>query len=81
MSDISVLPSDPTELRPLLHADIDRLPDEQLGLAHRLLMEIELEQLTAELDGAADKAHEEGKLTPEGIHAAIAAHRAERPYR
>ncbi len=80
MSNISVLPSDPTELRPLLHADIDRLPDVQLGLAHRLLMEIELEQLTAELDGAADKAREEGKLTPESISAAIAAHRAARPY-
>lgn len=63
-----------------MHADIDRLPDEQLGLAHRLLMEIELEQLTADLDEAADKAREDGKLTPESIHAAIAAHRAARLY-
>jgi len=81
MSNISLFPSDPQELRPLLHADIDRLPDEQLGLAHRLLMEIELEQLTAKLDDAADKAREDGKLTPESIRAAIAAHRVERPYR
>jgi len=81
MSNISLFPSDPQELRPLLHADIDRLPDEQLGLAHRLLMEIELEQLTAKLDDAADKAREDGKLTAESIRAAIAAHRAERPYR
>ena len=73
--------TDPKELRPLLHAEIDRLPDEQLGLAHRLLQEIELQQRTAELDAAADAARAAGRLTPESLAAAVAAHRAEHPYR
>lgn len=76
MSAITVIPTDPQELRPLLHAEIDRLPDGQLSLAHRLLMEIELQQITAELDAAADEARAAGRLTPESIAAAVAAHRA-----
>ena len=73
--------TDPKELRPLLHAEIDRLPDVQLGLAHRVLLEIELQQLTEELDGAADEARATGRMTPERIAAAVAAHRAAHPYR
>ena len=72
---------DPKELRPLLHAEIDKLRDEHLGLAHRMLLEIELQQLTAELDDAADAARADGRLSPESIAAAIAEHRAGHPYR
>ena len=80
MSTPATMPVDPKELRPLLHADIDRLPDENLGLAHRMLLEIELQQLTEELDDAADEARAAGRLTPESIAAAVAAHRTARPY-
>ena len=45
---------DPEKLRPQLHAELDRLSDEPLGLAHRALLEIELHQLTGELDDAAE---------------------------
>ena len=72
---------DPKELRPLLHAEIDKLRDEHLELAHRLLLEIELQQAMDDLDEAADKARAEGHLTPERIAEAIAAHRAAHPYR
>jgi hypothetical protein len=72
---------DPKELRPLLHAEIDKLRDENLALAHRVLREIELQQVTDELDDAADAARAAGRLTPERIAEAIAAHRAAHPYR
>ena len=70
-------PTDPNELRPLLHAEIDRLPDEYLEAARSLLLEIELLQITTELDEAADKARAAGRLTPERIAEAVAEHRAE----
>lgn len=72
---------DPKELRPLLHAEIDKLRDEDLALAHRALQEIELHQVADELDDAADEARAAGRLTPERIAEAIAAHRAAHPYR
>jgi hypothetical protein len=71
---------DPGKLRPLLHAEVDRLSDEHLSLAHRALLEIELHQLTGELDDAADAANSASKLTLESIAAAVAEHRALRPY-
>ncbi len=71
---------EPGKLRPLLHAEVDRLSDEHLGLAHRALLEIELHQLAGELDDAADSAPNAGKLTIESIAAAVAEHRALRPY-
>ena len=67
---------DPKELRPLLHAEIDKLRDADLALAHRVLLEIELQQVVDELDDAADEARAVGRLTPERIAEAIAAHRA-----
>ena len=72
---------DPKELRPLLHGDVERLRDEHLGLAHRMLLEIELQQVMDDLDDAADEARAAGRLTPERIAEAIAAHRAAHPYR
>jgi len=81
MSIALVTSSDPGKLRPLLHAEVDRLSDENLGLAHRALLEIELHQLAGELDDAADAVQNAAKLTMESIAAAVAAHRALRPYR
>ena len=71
---------DPGKLRPLLHAEVDRLSDEHLSLAHRALLEIELHQLAGELDDAADAAQNAGELTIESIAATVAEHRALRPY-
>jgi hypothetical protein len=79
MSTLSDL--DPKELRPLLHAEIDKLRDADLALAHRLLLEIELQQVSDELDAVADEARAAGRLTPERIARAIAEHRAAHPYR
>ena len=62
MSALSVLPSDPSELRPLLHEEVDRLRDENLLLLHRVAMELELDEVTERLDGEFDKGRAEGKL-------------------
>ena len=62
MSALSVLPSDPSELRPLLHEEIDRLRDENLLLLHRVAMELELDEVTERLDEEFDKGRAEGKL-------------------
>jgi hypothetical protein len=74
-------PTNPQELRPLLHSDVDRLPDSALLIARRFLLEIELQQVTAELDDAADEARGEGRLTPARIAAAVAEHRMAHPHR
>ena len=62
MSALSVLPSDPSELRPLLHEEVDRLRDENLLLLHRVAMELELDEVTERLDEEFDKGRVEGKL-------------------
>ena len=41
---------DPKVLRPLLHAEIDKLRDGHLELAHRLLLEIEMQQVMDDLE-------------------------------
>ena len=81
MIEILTTSPDPGKLRPLLHAEVDRLSDEHLSPAHRALLEIELHQLTGELDNAANTAQNADKLTIESIVAAGAEHRALRPYR
>ncbi len=65
----------------MLHAEVDRLRDEHLGLAHRALLEIELHQLAGELDDSVDAAISASRLNLESIAAAVAAHRAEHPYK
>ena len=72
---------DPKELRPLLHAEIDKLKDEDLAAAHRALLEIEMQRLLSEMDEATDRAWESGEITKEKIAEAILEHRRKHPYR
>jgi hypothetical protein len=72
---------DPKELRPLLHAEIDKLKDEDLAAAHRALQEIEMQRLLNEMDAATDRAWESGEITKEKIAEAILEHRQKHPYR
>ena len=53
---------DPKELRPLLHAEIDRLRDEDVALLHRVALQLELEEVTARLDAGFDADRTAGKL-------------------
>ena len=60
---------DPKELRPLLHAEIDRLRDENVAL------QLELEEVSARLDESMDAERVAGKLArlPDIIREARAA--------
>lgn len=58
----AVLPLDPFELRPLLHAEIDRLGDEDVAVLHRIALELELEAVSKQLDEAFDAARSAGRL-------------------
>ncbi len=71
---------DPSELRPLLHDEVERLDDGSLDLAHRALLEIELQQLGAELDDLADDARGSGRMTLASIAEGISKHRVSQPY-
>lgn len=74
----SLLPLDPVQIRPLLHAEIDRLGDDSLRLLHRIALQLELEEVTARLDEGFDADRAAGKLDrlPEIIREARAAIRA-----
>ena len=72
---------DPKELRPLLHAEIDRLKDEDLAAAHRALLEIEARRLADELGVALEEGWASGRITEESIAEAIREHRQKHPYR
>jgi len=73
-------PVNAKELRPLVHAELDKLPDDYLAAARLLLLEMQLQQVMEELDDAADAARAAGRLTPERIALAIQEHRAAHPY-
>ena len=81
MSTLSTLPTDPKELRPLLHAEVDKLRDENLLVLHQVALELELDEVTERLNVGFDADRAAGKLArlPELIRearAALAARRA-----
>ena len=53
---------DPKQLRPLLHAEIDRLRDEDVALLHRVALQLELEEVSGRLDAGFDADRAAGKL-------------------
>jgi len=71
---------DPKELRPRLHAEIDKLKDEDLAAAHRALLEIEMQRLLSEMDEATERAWASGEITKEKIAEAILEHRRKNPH-
>ena len=70
--------TDAKELRPLLHAEVDRLHDENLLVLHRVALELELDEVTERLNEGFDADRAAGKLArlPELIRDARAAIRA-----
>lgn len=74
----SLLPTDPVQIRPLLHAEIDRLGGDNLQLLHRIALQLELEEVTVRLNDGFDSDRLAGKLDrlPEIIREARAAIRA-----
>ncbi|MDI1314951.1 hypothetical protein [Prosthecobacter sp.] len=68
-------PTDPKELRPLLHAELDRLPDEHLETAHRFLLEMEVQHALESLGTATEQAWSRGDLSDEKIAETVREHR------
>ena len=66
---------DPKDLRPLLHAEIDKLRDDNVALLHRVALQLELEEVSSRLDEGFDADRAAGKLArlPEIIREARAA--------
>lgn len=70
----------PEELRPLVHAELDKLPDHCLEAARKLLQELQLRELVESLCAEMDEARKAGRFTEESIAAAIQEHRQKHPY-
>ena len=70
---------DPAELRPALHARIDQLEGEALAILHRVALQLELDQLVADVDAEFDALRSQGRLEnlPEIIREARAAIRVQ----
>ena len=69
---------EPSELRPALHAKVDQLEGEALAILHRVALQLERDQIVAEVDAEFDTLREQGRLDrlPEIIREARAAIRA-----
>ena len=81
MSSLFALPIDPSKLRPLLHAEVDKLGAENLLLLHRVALELELEEVTERLNAGFDEDQMAGRLAriPEIIREARASLQTGRP--
>ncbi|OYW76977.1 MAG: hypothetical protein B7Z37_06255 [Verrucomicrobia bacterium 12-59-8] len=66
---------DPSDLRPLLHEEVDRMPPDDLEVLHRVALQLELDRIDATLDFAFDEDRRRGRLEalPGIIQAARAA--------
>jgi hypothetical protein len=68
-------PTDPNQLRPLLHERIDQRAAEDLPLLHRVMLELERDRQVAGLNAEFDRDRKSGRLArlPEIIREARAA--------
>ena len=71
----TLAPTDPNELRPLLHERLDQWAAADLPLLHRVMLELERDRLVAELNAEFDRDRDSGRLArlPEIIREARAA--------
>jgi hypothetical protein len=56
------IPMEPEKLKPVLHDKIDHMNGAQLSLLHRILLQVEAEELADRLGDAFDQDREQGKL-------------------
>lgn len=54
---------DPEELRPLVHAELDKLPDHCLEAARKLLQELQLREIVEDLGAEMDEPWKAGRIT------------------
>ncbi len=72
MSSLTAATVDPEKLRPLLHAEVDKLRNDSLLVLHRVAMELELDEVSDRLNAGFDEDRANGKLArlPEMIREA-----------
>ena len=70
---------EPEKLKPVLHCKIEQMRPDQLTLLHRLLLQLEAEELADRLSEAFDKDQQQGKL--HHIPELIKQFRTSHPYR
>ena len=80
MTKPSAAPADTQGLKKLLHEKIDQLEPSKLSLINRIMMQLEAEELAANLDAGFDDDRRKGKLTTERVEEIISKVRAEHPY-
>jgi hypothetical protein len=70
-------PVEPEELKPVLHAKIERMDGQHLALLNSVLLQLEAEECAERLGEAFDKDHEQGRLRriPELVRQFRAEHR------
>lgn len=56
------LPTDPAQLRPVVHADVDKLGAQSLLLLHRVALQLELEEVTERLNAGFDADRAAGRM-------------------
>ena len=64
-----------------MHARIETMDENQLAMVERVLLALELDELSADLDAGFDADRRAGMLTGEKVHTAVAQARASLPYR
>ena len=69
------------ELKAALHAKIDALDGPHLVLVERVLLTLEAEELSAQLDAGFDADRQAGLLAPARVEAVLAQARATQSYR
>jgi hypothetical protein len=69
------------ELKAALQARIESMDEHRLALVERVLLTLEAEELSAQLDASFDADRRAGRVTPERVSAAVAEARVARPYR
>ncbi len=69
------------ELKATLLARIETMDENHLALVHRVLLALEVDELSADLDTGFDADRSAGMLTGEKVQAAISLARAAHPYR
>jgi hypothetical protein len=73
------MPSDAEHLKRRLHEQIEQLDASKLSLLNRVVLQLEAQELAAELDAAFDQDRQTGKLTEERIKQVLADVRAAHP--
>ena len=73
-------PTDEASLRRKLHEDVDRMSGSGLALLGRIVQQLDIERLSADLDDAFDDDRRRGAFTQEKVQQIIEKVRAEHPY-